>query len=642
MPLPKPFVQAVDLADLKRQLSDAAVRLPAKAHLPVGASAASNATPAPSKVNDDARAERPLVGPDRRIRVIDGGRHQNASASTGEPSLISPSPVSPSLSPSLISSEAPDAAPAEHALIAGLTETQLGTTGGGNPVAPATPVLPSPQNGPLGNMDAPPADLRSGQPDAHRRRVEFEDRISGALRTDPLPAGTEPGGILRAERRVDHAPSPASNGRSDPFFGDDPRHPGRGAPLPPDSAAGVAALQHAAPARRASPRRSVVSRTARSLAVPLLFVAGGAAAVIYADPEVLALSANDAPVKAEPANLGKAPSQAALAPTGSPDKPDQSVVAGQSERVAAPPPAPPGDADSSKEAAPTSAGRAVAGNASASNASDAPAKDTLAKDTLAKTQPAGLVPSPVPDLPPPARSAAVTAPELAMGSASGPAADPPAPPTRKATVSVPLDGPRPAAQRPAQPAQAEPLAAAPASAPTSVNPTSGTGSALPAAKRPALASRAQSTAVIAATDPQTPTAAPTKAGGEVDKTARGGSDTRAPSSAPPRALPERMADAGAAQSARPAALRSQLHPNPSSGSWIGVASSSSESDARGTLAQLEKRFPGQLGAASIRRDDRGGAGVLYRVRTGPLSLEAAAKVCSVVRAAGKICVLTNG
>jgi len=57
--------------------------------------------------------------------------------------------------------------------------------------------------------------------------------------------------------------------------------------------------------------------------------------------------------------------------------------------------------------------------------------------------------------------------------------------------------------------------------------------------------------------------------------------------------------------------------------------------------QIDYRWPGG-DAASIRRDDRGGAGVLYRVRTGPLSLEAAAKVCSVVRAAGKICVLTNG
>jgi hypothetical protein len=57
---------------------------------------------------------------------------------------------------------------------------------------------------------------------------------------------------------------------------------------------------------------------------------------------------------------------------------------------------------------------------------------------------------------------------------------------------------------------------------------------------------------------------------------------------------------------------------------------------------LQKQFPGKLGASSIRRDDRGGAGVLYRVRVGPLSLDAAAKVCSIVRAAGKNCILTNG
>jgi hypothetical protein len=76
--------------------------------------------------------------------------------------------------------------------------------------------------------------------------------------------------------------------------------------------------------------------------------------------------------------------------------------------------------------------------------------------------------------------------------------------------------------------------------------------------------------------------------------------------------------------------------------WIGLASSSSESDARATLSQLQRQFPGKLGASSIHRIDRGRAGVLYRLRLGPLSLEAASKVCSAVRATGKSCVLTSG
>jgi SPOR domain len=59
------------------------------------------------------------------------------------------------------------------------------------------------------------------------------------------------------------------------------------------------------------------------------------------------------------------------------------------------------------------------------------------------------------------------------------------------------------------------------------------------------------------------------------------------------------------------------------------------------LSQLQKQFPGALGGGSIGRDNLGSFGVFYRVRVGPLSREAADKVCSQLRAVGKKCILTR-
>jgi hypothetical protein len=73
-----------------------------------------------------------------------------------------------------------------------------------------------------------------------------------------------------------------------------------------------------------------------------------------------------------------------------------------------------------------------------------------------------------------------------------------------------------------------------------------------------------------------------------------------------------------------------------------LASSLSESDARATLSQLQREFPGALQNGSVSRDNLGSYGVFYRVKVGPLSREAAERVCSRLRTAGKKCVLTRG
>ena len=75
---------------------------------------------------------------------------------------------------------------------------------------------------------------------------------------------------------------------------------------------------------------------------------------------------------------------------------------------------------------------------------------------------------------------------------------------------------------------------------------------------------------------------------------------------------------------------------------LRLASSLSESDARATLSQLQKEFPGALQNGSVTRDNLGSYGVFYRVKVGPLSREVAERVCSRLRTAGRKCVLTRG
>ncbi|MBV9569188.1 MAG: SPOR domain-containing protein [Hyphomicrobiales bacterium] len=106
------------------------------------------------------------------------------------------------------------------------------------------------------------------------------------------------------------------------------------------------------------------------------------------------------------------------------------------------------------------------------------------------------------------------------------------------------------------------------------------------------------------------------------------------SAAPPEAaqtteIPEKMVDARTTATGGPAySLR--------------LASSLSESDARATLSQLQRQFPGALQNGSVTRDNLGSFGVFYRVKVGPLSREAAERVCSRLRSAGKKCIVTPG
>jgi hypothetical protein len=75
---------------------------------------------------------------------------------------------------------------------------------------------------------------------------------------------------------------------------------------------------------------------------------------------------------------------------------------------------------------------------------------------------------------------------------------------------------------------------------------------------------------------------------------------------------------------------------------IKLASSVSQEAAQETLSRLQHQFPGLLASGVVRREDMGKFGVFYRVRVGPLSHEAADKVCAQLKAAGASCSMSGG
>jgi hypothetical protein len=241
----------------------------------------------------------------------------------------------------------------------------------------------------------------------------------------------------------------------------------------------------------------------------------------------------------------------------------------------------------------------------------------------------GSTPSPV---------VATSVPSMPILTANVPMADPPQPAAQSGTPKAPPLTP------------IKPITVTSADTTTSVNAPSATRSATPAVKKPVFKTRAKPSAIIPADHWQTvkttkPLANSTKANVDADNAVRNDADDGAPLLVTPQGRPGRIVDASAvpAQAAQPSATPIDARANATGGSSFSIrlASSLSESDARATLSRLQKQFPGALGGGSIRRDDLGNDGVFYRVRVGPLSREAADKVCSRLKAAGKNCILTR-
>jgi SPOR domain len=74
---------------------------------------------------------------------------------------------------------------------------------------------------------------------------------------------------------------------------------------------------------------------------------------------------------------------------------------------------------------------------------------------------------------------------------------------------------------------------------------------------------------------------------------------------------------------------------------VQLGSSPSKSEALATLSRLRKQFPDVLHGGSVRRADQGSMGVFYRVQVGPLSRDAADKVCSQLKSSGASCIVTH-
>ncbi len=418
-------------------------------------------------------------------------------------------------------------------------------------------------------------------------------------------------------------------------------------------------------------RRGFISPRALALAAPLVLIGlgVGAAVVMRTGPmsritgEAPVIKADDTPVKVLPTKAAgdqETPSETALGAADPSGKPSQVVLAGAEQPVdvvAAAKAAQPRDPVAAQP--PAGSGIVIlsgqgAGNASAS-ASPGPAPSAAPSTQPMPTAAANVA------LPEPPQPAAQTSGFGTLHRVSTVAVKPDGTivPNSKPKVEAKLDV-KPDPRNEAKPevkADAAPAAAKPpmtvASAETTppANAASATTSATPAAKKPADATHAKPSAVVAADDqqgtqstkPSKPAAKPAKPKPAETASAAQQGGTGAPLSITPqnkgrttiaRAEPVNPETAASASDTAASAA--------SHGAFAQVASSQSESDARATLARLQKQFPNELGAGAIHRADLGSKGIYYRVQVGPLSREAADKICTQIKAGGAQCIRTGG
>ncbi|MBV8429251.1 MAG: SPOR domain-containing protein [Hyphomicrobiales bacterium] len=425
-------------------------------------------------------------------------------------------------------------------------------------------------------------------------------------------------------------------------------------------------------------RRGWVSPRALALAVPLVLigVGVGAAVVMRSGPmarisggEAPLIKADDTPVKVLPANVAgdqETPSETALGAADPSGKPSQ-VTLTRAEQpvdvVAAARAAQPRDPAATQP--PAGSGVVILSGPGASNASG-PADAAVSP---------GLTPSAPSAQPLPTSAASVVLPEppqpASQNSTFGTL-------RRVATVSIKPDGTpngkpkadlavKPDARSDSKPEAKADSAPAPASAPakppmalasaeTTSPPSvaSATTSATPSAKKPADTTHSKPSAAVTTDDqPDTQGSKPSKATVKPVKpkpaeTASVSQDAGngAPLSITPAGKKGRTTVAKAEPvnpESAASAISAAATQTPSAGSaFAQVASSQSESDARATLARLQKQFPGELGGGAIHRADLGSKGIYYRVQVGPVSREAADKICTQLKASGAQCIRTGG
>jgi len=427
--------------------------------------------------------------------------------------------------------------------------------------------------------------------------------------------------------------------------------------------------------------RRFVSPRALALALPLVLlgVAGGAAVVMRGGPISRSsgeappmIKADDAPVKVLPAKAAgdqQTPSETALGAADPSGKPSQVVLADAEQPVdvvAAAKSAQPRDLGVSQPPAGSGivilsgSGSSGQGAGNAQAAASAPLDGSAAS---AQPLPTAAANVPLPEPPQPTAQASV------FGT-----------PHRVMTVPVKPDGPVVSNGKPKaadiKPVEARvdataasqkpPLTVASAETTPAASVSATAPSATPTAKKTADTTRPKPSAVTAADDEQAtaqsasaqPSVKPAKPvaakavkpkPAETASTAQEG-ETGAPLSITP---PGNRGRAGAAKTVVASAEPAKATPvpgaststttAPSNGGFaVQLASSTSENDARATLSRLQKQFPNELGSGAVHRADLGSKGVYYRVQVGPLSREAADKICTQLKAGGAECILTRG
>jgi hypothetical protein len=419
-------------------------------------------------------------------------------------------------------------------------------------------------------------------------------------------------------------------------------------------------------------RRGFVSPRALALAVPLILigVGVGAAVVMRTGPmsrisgEAPVIKADDSPVKVLPAKAAgdqETPSETALGAADPSGKPSQVTLSGAEQPVdvvAAARAAQPRDPAVNQPPAGSGVVILSGPGAGSTAPAEASASPQPAPSAAPSTQPLPTSAANV-ALPEPPQQAAQTSGFGTLHRVATVAVKPDGTivPNSKPKVEAKLDAK--AETKPEAKADAPPVAPKPpmtmASAETTplASPPSVTTSATPAIKKPADTTHAKPSAVVTADDqqgtpslkPSKPAVKPAKAKAAETASAAPEGGAGAPLSITPTGNKGRTtvakvepvnAEAAAASASNAAAGGG------TGGSFAQVASSQSESDARATLTRLQKQFPNELGGGAIHRADLGSKGIYYRVQVGPVSREAADKICNQLKANGAQCIRTGG
>jgi hypothetical protein len=391
------------------------------------------------------------------------------------------------------------------------------------------------------------------------------------------------------------------------------------------------------------------------------------APAVLAAPPPAAIASNEAPRSRAPVT-----SSTIFSGTGSPD----AAPLAKAEDATAAAPAPVDIAGPERErslpaAEPVSSASATEKSGAAAvqlpDYGSAPAADA----TAPRTDPQALMPPPATEGSAVANSASPPAAPDATGMLApspGAGAETTANPQAEASPTAKLPSPNPpraielgkTTSGPNGEGTPSPKTTAPADRPSEglappASPSPAKTAGVTIASKPVLTRPAKSAALIAtshmpparATKPPPAPVAPEPK--PTDQNAQGASTVGAPLMITPPEAPEPMLEASAAPSETPETAETPEktivpRPAPASGGAFSLrlASSLSESDARATLSQLQKEFPGALQNGSVTRDNLGSVGVFYRVKVGPLSREVAERVCSRLRTAGRKCVLTRG